>query len=373
MLKVESVFSAGIVIIFSSLCLLPGYWLGQKLADEFALVGAVHWLIITFAWCVVCGGLAAVATIIPAIIGGCRPRSLWLRAVAITVLTLVVAIVCLADQIKMTYGIIRYLVDGQQVDVVTINLIPEAAAATPTNPADDCRRGYDYLVNLAKRSGDDMHGVPSRYDPSKSVADSVDDMAVVAPFIIEHMSWKKFSAAKSQSAKAELVCRVLAEYSRRGSLAYWNEVNGNHLGPVQMSGGIYQDLRGFYTAAGLVADSSVGRRDHLSAAKATRLHMDSARVELSVAARKKVGEGEWLNRALIASHNLEAAQVSTAIVLYGTNWRLAEIKVKAKTKKGKKVTKCYPLHREAADYMDMYADGVYEVFKDFGAFDRPNS
>lgn len=257
----------------------------------------------------------------------------------------------------------------------------EAAEVVKVNST-DCRRGYDYLMALAKRSGDEMSDVPSRYDRNKSVAQTVADVAVAAPFVLENMHPAEFKAVKSQSAKAELVCRVLAEYGRHGSQAYRDEVNGNYLGPAQISGGIYQVHRRLYPGAGLPADSNVGRRNHLSAAKATRLNMDSARFEMSAAAKKRIGNlTEWWNRVEIASHNMKTSEISLVVEkcgkgVTGSAWRdLKGCMVRvSKAKKGKKsVFRQYHLPEKTSHYMTMYVDGVYEVFKDFGAFDRQNS
>ncbi|MFA6132068.1 MAG: hypothetical protein WC702_03340 [Patescibacteria group bacterium] len=333
--------------LFSAVCLLPAYWLGDTITNEFGLTGWMYWWIMVAVWCLTCGGLAAAIGALPAIANGCSARSLWLRVVAMAMFTTMVGVAVFPDEVKTAVELTVFLAKRAAVAIEEV-VIPTAAAA---ESEDDCRRGYDYVMGLARQSGDEMRGVPSRYDPSKSVAETVNDTAVAAPFILEHLSPAAFKAAKSQSAKTELVCRVLSVYGRKGSQAYRNEVNGNYLGPVQMSGGIYQSLRGLYPAAGLTSDSTVGRKDHLTAAKAARLHADSAKVEMSAAARKRIGSAEWWNRALIAAHNLEADQVSAAIVKYGTNWRKGH------------------LSSETVDYLDMYVHGVYVVFQTFNPSD----
>lgn len=253
-------------------------------------------------------------------------------------------------------------------------LVPTATAA---ESEDDCYDGYKYLINLAKQSGTEMRGVRSRYDSTKSVAETVESKAVAAVFVLENLSWDAFKDANKKT-RADLVCGVLAAYSgEKGSHAFRDKQNGNFLGAAQISGGIYQSSRRLYLSAGLVQDSVSGRKNHLSAAKATRIKMDSARFEMSAKARGKIGSStEWWNRVVIASHNFDSSSVSDVVANCGTSWRKAEgCKVQvSKPKKGKKPSfRNYKLPEETVHYLSMYADidgGVNEVFKAFG---QPNS
>ena len=258
----------------------------------------------------------------------------------------------------------------QKCDFSLPNIIGVAEAA---ESADNCRRGYDYLVNLTSTAAADLRakGVHSVTYPSELVVDVVGQRAVIAPFVLENLSRDEFKAAKDKKAKAKLVCAVLSEYGQKGSRAFQGRSNGPYYGPAQMSGGMYNVVRSIYSA-GLIADSGRGRDNHLNLAKAVYLHHDATFKDLSTAARNKVGTGEWRNRAMIGTHNLEASQVSKAIIDHDKNWRFSSYKVVVKTKSGKKVTKTRynPISPKMVVYLSMYVDGVYEVFDTFG---RSNS
>jgi len=364
------IFPILFMALFSAICFIPAYWLSTPIVDEFDLVGMVRWLVLTYVWCTVCGGLMAIIGFLPAIVADRSVRSLWGRIATVGILIVTVSASASPSKTRVAVELAAFLTTSFYEAVKDIELplevIPVASAAT-----DDCHQGYEYLVNLTTTTSTDLRGrgTHSSYNQSQLVVDVVGRNAVIAPFVLEHLSPAEFKQARTEQAKMNLVCVVLSEYGRRGGQAYRNESNGNYLGPAQMSGGIYQDLRDLYPSAGLVTDSVFGRKDHRNLAKAVYLHHDATFGDMSVAARRKVGTGEWRNRAMIACYNLEASQVSSAITSHGINWRLAEYKARVKTKKGMVTRTYYPIRRQTADYLSMYVDGVYEVFKAFG----PNS
>jgi len=247
------------------------------------------------------------------------------------------------------------------------SFIGRAEAAESKN---DCRRGYEYLANLTSVAAVDLQasGVRSISNPDMLVVDAVGQRAVIAPFVLENLSRDEFRGAKSEKAKANLICAVLSEYGRKGSRAFQNRSSGPYFGPAQMSGGMYNVLRGIYPAAGLITDSGRGRDNHFNMAKAIYLHHDATFKDLSAAAREKVGTGEWRNRAMIGTYNLKAEDISDAVTNHGKNWRFSSYKVVVKTKSGKRVTKTRynPISQKTVVYLSMYVDGVYEVFKAFG-------
>jgi hypothetical protein len=190
------------------------------------------------------------------------------------------------------------------------------------------RKGYRYFLDILKKAKADLtdKGVKSQAFKGMLVADTVSTDLAMTLATIEHVDPKYFEKDKADYKKlspGELVNKVLV-------LIALNEKNAFHFS-ISKDGArdlfqfipkTYAGIVAQYPVAGLDKDFKRGMSNHVNAAKASMLLLDSDLRFLSgkqkeIAGKNEKAKGEFL----AASYNHGAPRIKQAMIKYGNLWK----------------------------------------------------
>jgi hypothetical protein len=308
--------------VFSTACLAPAAFLWSFLEEDFDMGGVSSWLAFIGVWAMTCGGLAALLSVfLPSVVR--KPaRSLWLRAAAIILLALVVALAAAGPLVTAVSEGIVWFVGSREAAATEVE---PTTTASLSQPASSSEVGLVYLFDLVEEARGDLlaRSVMSRAHPEFLVADTVDDELIVGLVLTERLSYQEmFGKGADEERRRKQLDLVLARLGNDCELAFAREESWRGArGLTQMTEATYLGLAAAYPEAALDTDSFRGRSDHLNAVKAMVLHLDEEAARASQAAAQRMRTSEWRRRALVAGYNTFSGRVYEAVEKCGNGWR----------------------------------------------------